>query len=309
MSGDLTNYMSLLPPRLRQPGEAPYQGVKKPITGDLILICDTLDMNEWIKPTPAQNTIARTADTSSQNHIMKISERIDFVFDSKIVYLKYEDFCISRLDGEIKVKDGVVSLKETGFNSLNASFTLNGDYDSKDLNHPLFDFSVDIKDLDIHSAYKELGIIRELAPAAADAHGSFSISYKLKGELDQQMKIKTETMVGGGEIRIANAKINGMKIFDEISKAAKKGNIKDPHLKEFIMDTEIRNNKIFIKPFALDLSGFETDIEGVSDLSGAMAYIFRIKLIPIDKLKIPFHVTGTYDNPKVAIGKGHVLPE
>jgi AsmA protein len=312
MTGDLSNYMTFFPKRIRKPGEAPYQGALKPIIGDLILNCDTLDVNEWLKPAPAQNNVARTtqpADTNSKSHIQKISERIDFVFDSKIGYVKYDDFRVSKLDGEIRVKDGTVFLKETGFNSLNAIFNLSGDYDTRDVNHPLFDFNIDIKDLDIHSAYKELGIVRELAPAAANAEGSFSITYKLKGELDQQMNVKTETLLGGGEIRIANAKINGMKIFDEISKAAKRGNIKDPHLKEFIMDTEIRNNKIFIKPFALDLSGFETDIEGVSDMNGTMAYVFRIELLPIEKLKIPFHVTGTYDNPKVAIGKGHKLPE
>jgi AsmA protein len=313
MTGDLTNYIAFLPSRPKKPGEAASKGGKKPIVGDLILNCDSLDVNEWIKPNPpAQNTVARTnqpADTS-KNHIVKISERFDFVFDSKIDFVKYDDFRVSKLDGEIRVKDGIVSLKETGFNSLNAVFNLSGDYDTRDLNHPLFDFSIDIKDLDIRTAYNEIGLIRQLAPAAANAEGSFSINYKLKGELDQQMQVKTETMVGGGEIKIVNAKINGMKIFDEISKTAKRGNIKDPHLKEFIMDTEIRDNKIFIKPFALDLSGFETDIEGVSDLNGnTIAYVFKIELLPIQKLKIPFHVTGTYDKPKVSIGKGHVLPE
>jgi AsmA protein len=311
MTGDLSNYMVFFPQRTRKPGEAAYQGVKKPIIGDLILNCDTLDVNEWVKPA-LENNVARTpqpADTSSKSHVLKISERIDFVFDSKINFVKYDDFRVSKLDGEIRVKDAVVSLKETGFNTLNAIFNVSGDYNIQDINHPLFDLSLDIKDLDIHSAYKELGIVRELAPAAANAQGIFSITYKLKGELDQQMKAKTETLIGGGEIRIANAKINGMKIFDEVSKAAKRGNIKDPHLRDFIMDTEIRDNKIFVKPFALDISGFETDIEGVSDMNGTMAYVFKIELLPIEKLKIPFHVTGTYDNPKVAIGKGHKLPE
>jgi AsmA protein len=211
--------------------------------------------------------------------------------------------------GEIRFKDGIMSLKETGFNSLDARFMLTGDYDTRDINHPIVDFNIDIKELDINRAYKELGIIRELAPAAGNAEGSFSISYKLKGELDPQFKIKMETMVGGGEVRIANAKINGMKIFEEISRSAKRGGIKDPHLKDFVMNTEIRNNKIFIKPFSLKISGFETDIEGVSEMSGAMQYIFKIELLPIEKLKIPFHVTGTYDDPKVALGKGHTLPD
>ncbi len=99
-----------------------------------------------------------------------------------------------------------------------------------------------------------------------------------------------------------------MKIFEEISKTAKKEDINDPHLKDFHMTTEIRDNKIFVKPFDIKISGLNAEIEGVSEISGAISYIVKIELLPIEKLRIPFHVSGTYDNPKVAIGKGHSLP-
>ena len=36
-----------------------------------------------------------------------------------------------------------------------------------------------------------------------------------------------------------------------------------------------------------------------------MNYLLRIALPPFDLVKIPLHVDGTYDNPKVHIGKGH----
>ena len=108
-------------------------------------------------------------------------------------------------------------------------------------------------------------------------------------------------------MRIANAKINGMKIFEELSKASKKQEVNDPHLKDFVMRSEIRDNKIYIKPFSIKVSGFDADIEGVSEITGAIQYLVRLELPPIG-IKIPFHVTGTYANPKVAMGKGHTLP-
>ncbi|HEY8937601.1 MAG TPA: outer membrane assembly protein, partial [Cyclobacteriaceae bacterium] len=135
------------------------------------------------------------------------------------------------------------------------------------------------------------------------------VDYKLKGELTSDMIPKTETLIGGGEVQIANAQINGMKIFEEISKAARKKEMNDPHLRDLLIKSEIRNNRLFVKPFSIKLSGFNTDIEGVSEINGAIRYIVQIELVPIEKLRIPFHVTGTYDNPKVAIGRGHKLPE
>jgi AsmA protein len=108
-------------------------------------------------------------------------------------------------------------------------------------------------------------------------------------------------------MRIAHAKINGMKIFEELSKATKRQEVNDPHLRDFVLRSEVRDNKIIIKPFSIKVSGFDADIEGTSEMTGAIQYIVKLQLLPFG-IKIPFHVSGNYDNPKVTIGKGHVLP-
>jgi AsmA protein len=297
ITGDLTDYMAFVTNK------------NDLITGDLNLTCDTLDLNEWYTPVQADTASMQASRlTSLSQTAWAVPMNLNFKFDSDIGQVNYQDMKITQLKGEINIEDGVLKLHETGFNSLNASFNLNGEYQTKNIQHPLFDFELDIQELDINKAYREVQLIRTLAPAAANTFGELSIDYKLKGELLPDMTPKMETLVGGGEIRIAHAKINGMKIFEEISKTTKKQEMNDPHLRDFVMKTEIRDNKIFVKPFSIKLSGLNTDIEGVSELSGAINYIVHIELLPIEKLKIPFHVTGTYDKPKVTIGKGHSLP-
>jgi hypothetical protein len=298
LNGDITNYMAFATKS------------KELITADLILNVDTLDINEWMpsaqtatgKPVPPADT------THSKLTVLEVPKNINFIFDSHIKGLKYDDLELTNMDGEIVMKDGVMSLNETGFNSLNAKFNLSGDYNTRDMAHPVFDMSVDVKDLDINKAYRGVKLMRQLAPSAANVFGKFSVTYKLKGELAKDMQPKLETLVGGGVMRIAEAKINGMKLFEEISKNAKKNEMNNPHLKDFTMETEIRDSKIIVKPFSIVVSGFDTDIEGVNTMSGMINYLVRIELIPLTKIKIPFHVTGHYDNPKVALGKGHTLP-
>ncbi|MDB5274630.1 MAG: outer rane assembly protein [Chitinophagaceae bacterium] len=299
MTGDLTNYMSFIN----------TNSTNKMVTADMKVTCDTLDLNEWLADnvsTPTNKTATTAADTSvhPQIGVWEVPKNLDFTFDSDIKVVKYEDMFITKMDGEIRIKDGVLSMTETGFNTLNALFSVSGDYDTRNLAHPLFDFKLNIKELDINKAYRELKLVRDLAPAAADAYGIFSVDYAIKGELDQNMSPKTQTLVGGGEVRIAEAKIDGMKMFEEISKASKKQELNDPHLKDVVIDTEIRDNKLYVKPFSMNISGFDMDIEGVNNISGAINYVVKIELFPIDKLKIPCHVTGTYDNPKVLLGKG-----
>jgi len=298
VTGDITNYMAFMTKN------------NELIKGDLKLQCDTLDINEWMPPaqTASGKTIAETDTTHSKLTVIEIPKNIEFVFDSEIKELKYEDLKITDLDGEITIKDGVMSLHETGFNSLNARFSVTGDYDTRDMLHPKFDMILDIKELDINKAYREIGLMRRLAPSAANTYGRFSVNYKLKGEFAKDMQPKLETLEGGGVMRIADAKINGMKLFEEISKSAKKNEMNDPHLKDFTMETEIKDNKIIVKPFSIKVSGFDADIEGVNTMNGMINYLVKIELIPFTKIKVPFHVTGHYDNPKVALGKGHSLP-
>jgi len=275
------------------------------VEANLNLDADTLDLNEWKEMFTAGDP---ESTQSSASGVWKIPTSIDFDFDSEIKYLRYDDMHIKNLKGEITVKDGVLSMNETGFNTLDALFAIGGHYDTRDIKHPIFDFDIDIEKLDIQKAYNGLTLIRQLAPAASGTEGTFSIKYKIKGELDSIMNPKLPTLVGGGELRIINANINGMKVFDELSKAAKK-DVKDPHLKEFTLVSEIRNNRLYLKPFSIKISGFHTEIEGVNDINGPISYQIKMELLPIEKLKVPFHVSGTYDNPKVALGKGAKLPE
>jgi AsmA protein len=298
IKGDITNYMSFL-----------TKG-KDVIKGKMNLACDTLDITQWMPPakTATGKAVPVTDTTHSKLTVIEVPKNLDFVFDSQIHLVKYEDLKITEMDGEVVIRDGVMSLHETGFNSLDAKFSVSADYNTRDIIHPFFDMDVDVKDLDINRAYREVKLMRDLAPSAANTYGKFSVTYKLKGELAKNMSPKLETLVGGGIMRIADAKINGMKMFEEISKSARKNEINDPHLKDFTMETEIRDSKIIVKPFTIKVSGFDADIEGVNTMTGMVNYLVKIELIPLTKIKIPFHVTGKYDNPKVALGKGHKLP-
>jgi AsmA protein len=303
MTGDLSNYMCFITKS------------NDLIKGDMNLTCDTLDMNEWLANPNTSNSPPLSPDpskktgSSAQITVWEVPKNIDFIFDSDIKVTIYEDMNITHMQGDIKIKEGVLTLHETGFNTLNAKFNISGDYDTRDMKHPLFDFVVAIDELDINKAYRESKLIRDLAPAASNTFGILSLDYKIKGELANDMSPKTETMNGGGTIRIAEAKIDGMKIFEEISKAARKKEMNDPHLKDFVMVTEIKDNKLIVKPFSLKISGFDTEIEGTNNINGAIQYIIKIELLPVEKLSVPFHVSGTYDNPKVSLGKGHTLPE
>jgi len=258
---------------------------------------DTLHLEQWL------SVQAHVSDSSKRKmQVWKIPNQINFTLDTKFSAIKHPDFQVDQFDGEVVVKGGVLTLNKVDFQVAGGKFHFSGDYDPRQAGNPLFDFNIDIMEMDIQDAFSHLKILRDLAPAAEHTEGIFSGKYALTGQLSAEMLPLSETIKGEGEIQIGRAKINGMKLFERMSKATKKGHINDPHVRDLVIKTSIENNRLTVKPFSAKISGFNTDIEGIQNFSGVLNYIVKIELLPIEKLKIPFHVSGTYNAPKVAIG-------
>ena len=270
------------------------------VKGDLLFESENFDLNELLRD--------HTSNKDTVHHdlnMLIIPANIDFTFDSKIKLLTYKNLAVTDIDGEIAIQDGVLSLNKTTFNTMDAAFALSGDYDSRDLRHPKFDADISIHELDINKAHEAFVTIQSMAPAAEHTYGIFSIDYQLKGELLQNMFPVFESLSGGGVVRISDARVNGMKLFHHISGITKKEELMNPQLKDIVMETTVENGIVFVKPFSMKLAGFDTEIEGRHELNGSMNYVLKIALPPFDILKIPLHANGTYDKPKVHLGKGH----
>ena len=286
VTGHLYNYMAYL------------LHSEETIKGDMLFESSSFTINELL-------TEGDVTDTEYELTAFKVPENIDFTFDANIEKLLYKELSADRFKGEVILKDGVLTVSEGTFNTLNANFDITGDYDSRDIAHPLFDISVKIDELDINKAHDAFVTVQAIAPAAEDTYGIFSLDYAIRGELFHNLHPVFETLQGGGTVRIREARVNGMKVFHHISGITKKEELMNPELKDLVMETTVENGMMYVKPFSMKLAGFDTDIEGKHSIDGTLNYVLRMAIPPFDIVKIPLHINGTYDNPKIHLGKGH----
>jgi AsmA protein len=288
LTGHLYNYLSY------------FLHSDEEIKGELLFESDNFNVNELLQESHEYR------DTVHHDlAIIRMPNNIDFTFDSKIGRLSYKNLSLKNLNGEIVVRNGMLSLNKTTFDALDAGFAISGEYDPRDLKHPKFDLEVSIRELDINKAHEAFVSVQAIAPAAEHTYGIFSIDYKLRGELSKNMHPAFESLKGDGIVRIRDAEVNGMKLFHHISGLTKKEELMNPKLKDIVMDLNVENGVVYVKPFSMKLAGFDTEITGKHELTGTMSYVLKIALPPFDLVKIPLHVDGTYDNPRVRIGKGH----
>lgn len=287
LSGHLYNYIPYL---LRNDA---------PLKGDLRMNCDTIDMNEWF-PNSAPASDSSQAAQSAKKEVLVIPDNFGFTIDSDIRMVKFGKMDIANLDGEIQIANGILTLNETGFNTMQSKFVLSGDYNTKDHAHPRFDLDISIDKLDINRAYQMFIDDKEMAPA----QGTFSTKYSLRGEVTPDFSIINSTLAGTGRIIIESVSVKDLKLFDHIKSVSKKEEFNDPELNDIVMDTEIRGEKFLIYPCTFKVSKFLTEIEGTQTFDNKMNYSIKISVPPFKKLKIPISVIGTADKPVIKLGKG-----
>src|SRR5262249_52307588 len=152
---------------------------------------------------------------------------------------KFGTLDIANLDGEIKIQNGILTLNETGFNTLNSAVHISGDYSTKNIKHPSFDLDIKIDKMDFNKAYKTFVDPKEDCPAS----GNFSTTYAIRGELTPDFSPIYATLNGKGKIIIDSVSIKGMKLMNHIRNKSKKEEFKDPTLSDVTIDSEIRNGK------------------------------------------------------------------
>ncbi|HTA63043.1 MAG TPA: AsmA-like C-terminal region-containing protein [Bacteroidia bacterium] len=281
-----------------------------PIKGDLTMYCDTLDLNEWFPSSVSTNTTqvtkrdttkATASSNNKQPEVLVIPGNIGFVIDSDIKMVKFGQMDIANLNGEIRVENGILTLNETGFNTLDSKMSVSGDYNTRDNKHPLFDLDVNIDKLDFNKAYKTFVDPKGTCPAA----GNFSTKYAIKGELTPGFSPIYSTLIGSGNIIIDSVSVKGMKLMNHIKNVSKKEEFKDPKLADVTITTEIKKGKVLIYPFTFKVSKFLTEVEGEQGLEDeTINYSIKLSVPPFSRLKIPISIKGTSDKPIIKMGKG-----
>jgi hypothetical protein len=266
-----------------------------PIKGDLTMTCDTIDMNEWFPSSVSADTVK-----TSSKEVLVVPANVDFTIDSDVGSLKFGTMDILHLDGEIKIKNGVCTLNETGFNTMDSKFILTGDYDTRDAKHPLFDFFIDVNKLDFNKAYRMFVDPKGTAPA----QGNFSTKYNMKGEVTPDFSPIYSSLTGGGKIVIDSVVVKGMKIMNHLKNVSKKEEFNNPTLNDVTIDTQVKDGKIFMRPFTFKVSKFLTEVEGWQGFDEKMDYLIHLSVPPFTKVKIPVNISGTADKPLIKMGKG-----
>ncbi len=260
--------------------------------------------------TPHPAAAAHPAPTT-QTGVIIIPADLAVGLHADIKKILYSGLEIDSFKGGVSMDSGAVHLDTTTFILVGAPIEMNAAYQSQSPRSATFDYHLQAKEFDVHRAYTQVKLFRDLATSAGKARGIISLDYRLAGRLDGNMHPIYPSLKGGGELDLSKVKIKGLRMFGEVSKETNK-DVNDPDLSKVVVKSTINNNIITIQRTRMKVSAFKLRIEGQSSFDGRLNLHVRVGLPPFGIIGIPVTVIGTQDKPIIKVRrskKGDVLEE
>jgi hypothetical protein len=263
LSGAISNYIA-------------YALRGETIIGKLTLNSNLIDAGEIISFMPSDTV--ETVGESSPLDIILIPENIDFTFNSTITKFLYPPLNAGNLRGNIFVRNGMVTLEETGLETLGGKIDLDVIYDTRDTLNPIVKGSMSASGIAIKSAFETFNTVQKLAPVAEGMDGDVSVIFDFKSILGKGMMPVTDSITGRGRFEAESIEILSSPVFEKFSKLFKLDDSFSNTFNDVAVEFRVENGRVHIKPFDTKMGVVKMNIGGSHGLDQTMSYVVKTEM-------------------------------
>ncbi|HSB93332.1 MAG TPA: AsmA-like C-terminal region-containing protein [Flavitalea sp.] len=272
------------------------------LTGKLNVRTDSLLLDEFQYYSAPKTTDSGLAQVNTSG-IIVVPANLALELNATAGHLLMRGIDLENFTSTGTLKDGKAEIKSMHFNLADGSFNASAGYSSIDPSQALFNLKVQADSFDIQKAYTRIPMFQTMMPSAATVKGVIGMKYEISGSLNDSMMPVYPSLKGGGELTVRKASLKGFKLMNAVSRSTQKDEIRDQDVKKVVIRSTIADNVLTIKRTRLKIAGFRPRFEGQVTLDGKYNLQGRLGLPPLGIIGIPFHVTGSQENPLIKVGK------
>jgi hypothetical protein len=291
------------------------------LRGTATLNSRLFDLNEW-----------RSGKDSMS--VIPVPPRIDFTLTTAIDRLRLARLEMTNTRGQVRLKDQRITLDDLSLSTLGGTIGLRGYYETTQRNKPTFQVDLAVKEVNIPDAFRALTTVQMLAPVARYAQGNFSTELRLNGALAQNMLPLFEVLNGNGLLRTSRLTLQDFPGMNRVAEALKLQQLKNPTLQATRSSIEIRDGRLFVKPFDVQVGSSTMTVAGSNGIDQSLDYTLSlavprsalgaetnrlvndwiskagsagIALRTANVINLGVQLTGTITNPTIKTGIGNTL--
>ncbi len=210
--------------------------------------------------------------------VIEIPGNIDFTLRSTFQKMIFDNMEMTEVKGTIIIADESATLQNLTMNMLDGNMTLNGYYSSKNINQPLIDFKLDIRQFDIQKTFNTFNTFATIAPIGERAHGKFSGNISLKSELDEKLNPVLNSIAGAGSISSNNVKITNSPALVDIAEQIKMDRFKELEVNDVSASFKIKEGHLEVQPFDVTFGNSTANISGSNSFDKSINYQIKFAI-------------------------------
>lgn len=282
------------------------------LKGTLNVSSQKMNLNDFMSEGAAEEAAPAEQEQTTEEQaeeamgVIRVPENIDFRMQADFKQVLFGKMNLTDVKGLLIVKDSKVDMQNLSLNAMGGNVVVNGAYATPAAKNPRLNAGFALNNIGFAQAYKELDMVRSLAPIFSNLNGNFSGSVKVDTELDEQMSPVMNTLNGSGSLSTKDLGLGNVQIINLVADIVKKPALKDTKVKNLNLDFTINNGRVTTKPFEVKLGDYVMNLSGTTGLDQTIDYKGKITLPAsagaVAKLgTVDMTIGGTFTSPKVGI--------
>ncbi len=267
-----------------------------------------------------EDAASKENKTTSASESLKIPSFLDCTINAIAKTVIYDNLSLKNVTGKLLIKDQQATLEDMKSTIFNGALSISGNVSTKS-DTPDFNLSLGADGFDIAESFKNLELLKNLAPIAKLLDGKLNAVLNFSGKLDKEFSPELNTISGKAlaELLTARVKTNEDLLINKLEGALGFIDFDKLDLKDIKTQLIFANGKVSVKPFNLKYKDIAITVSGAHGFDKTLSYsavfnvpakylgseinrlIEQINTPEINNVTIPVTATigGTFNNPIV----------
>lgn len=276
------------------------------LRGTVKLNSNYLNLADFSSETPTSDEEAKTEEApATELSVIEVPRNIDLNIQAHLKKILFDTLILEQVKGLLVVKDGVVDMRNLSLQALGGTIAVNGAYSTAEgVKSPQMNGAFQLSNISFPQAYKELDMVRNLAPIFENLQGSFSGNLNIRTRLDEHLSPLLESMNGSGALSTKDVNLSHIEILQKVATLAHKSDLLAQNIKDLNIRFTLTDGRMITEPFTLKMGNYALQLEGSTGLDQTIAYKGSIALPGGEKSllsSVGLHIGGTFSSPKVSL--------
>ncbi|RED43119.1 AsmA-like protein [Winogradskyella eximia] len=256
--------------------------------------------------------------TTSESESLKIPDFLDCTITANAKTVIYDNLNLKNVKGQLLIKDQNANLKNMTTDIFNGQLGISGNVSTKAAK-PAFDMSLAMQNFDISQSFKDLDMLKALAPIAKVLQGKLNSTIDVSGFLDESFSPDLSSISGSAiaDILTNNIDAANSPLLSSLDSKLSFIDFSKLDLKDLKTKLSFENGQVSVKPFTVNYKDIPIVVSGSHSFSNSMNYsaVFQVpakylgsdvnRLIgkindnEVNKLTVPVtaNIGGTFTSP------------